>query len=141
MNQTLRMLGLGAAMGAVAGFEPSGPAAADEPPPALKASTFLKVGRHRINVDRIEDTRDEGDNLVIVFGGDPHERLELRGAEAQTLRRWLDEHSRPALSQRPDSPAFRPGDFDPNRDLIKPIRMSDPLRTPQGEQMNRRLRR
>ncbi len=141
MNQTLRMLGLGAAIGAAAVFEPSGRAAADEPSPAPKASTFLKVGRHHINVDRIEYTRDEKDKLVVVFGGDHHEILELRGAEAQTLRRWLDEHSRPAPPGRPDSSTLRPTDFDPDRDLIKPIRMSDPLRTPQGEQLRRSLRR
>jgi hypothetical protein len=143
MDKTLRTLGLGAALVAVAVFEGSGRTAADEPSPSLapKAATFLKIGRHRINIDRIEYTRDEEDRLMVVFGGDPHEVLELRGAEAETLRRWLDEYSRPTLSRRPDSPTFRPGDFDPDRDLIKPIRMSDPFRTPQGEWPARSLRR
>jgi hypothetical protein len=52
---------------------------------------FVKVGPHRINVDRIAFTRDRGDALIITFSGDRLNRLQLEGAEAEAMRRWLDE--------------------------------------------------
>jgi hypothetical protein len=66
-----------------------------EAQPDLKTEgiRFVKVGKTRINVDQIAYTSDEDGALVIHFSGDRVYRLHLKGAEADAMRRWLDERS------------------------------------------------
>jgi hypothetical protein len=54
-------------------------------------SHWVKVGHYRINGDNINYVRDEDESLVIHFGfGTTPDRISLKGAEAEAMRRWLD---------------------------------------------------
>src|SRR4051794_17949047 len=55
-------------------------------------SHWVKVGRYRINGDNIEYVLEEGGSLVIHFGhhAATQDRISLKGAEADAMRRWLD---------------------------------------------------
>ena len=103
--------------------------------------TFVRVGSYRINPDRILYTS-EGNNVIMVYFGDAtgSRTITLVDDEARAFRNWLDDHSATATPPKPAAfglklkpPAVVPIDFDLERDLVKPIRMTDPLRTPQDE--------
>ncbi len=52
--------------------------------------SFVVIGPHHVNLDRITFTTDDGNTLIVHFGDGTHAGLTLKGSEAEAMRRWLD---------------------------------------------------
>jgi hypothetical protein len=70
---------------------------------AGRPSDWVRIGRHRINGDRVCFMVDEGKDLVIDFGL-PAGQIKLEGAEAEAMRRWVDHRSVDPLNAGKEAP-------------------------------------